>query len=77
MNGDDVRQIAYREPFKPFRVTLLNGEQIEIKRKLRTTVGWDRVILGVDEDPITGVARRMRMIALRDIAKVEEVSLAS
>jgi hypothetical protein len=76
MTGDELRQIAYRQPFKPFRVTLLSGERIEIRRSLRATVWPDRVIFGVDEDPVTGVARRMRMIALRDIAKVEELAAA-
>jgi hypothetical protein len=76
MTAEEISKVAYQEPFKPFRMTLVTGESIEIKRRLRTTVAWDRVVLGVDEDPETGLARRMRMIALRDIVKVEAASVA-
>lgn len=71
MNADDIRKIAYQKPFRPFRVKLVNGEQLDIKRTLRTTVAEDRVIFGVNEDPEKGVATRMRMVSLRDIASVE------
>ena len=69
--ADQLRRIAYAEPFKPFRVRLVSGEEIRIPRSLRTSVAPDRVVFGIDEDPSTGVARRMRMVSLRDIASVE------
>jgi hypothetical protein len=76
MTADELRQIAYHEPFRPFRVRLVSGESIEIRRTLRTTVAEDRVVFGTEDDPVTGIARRMRMIALRDISSVEVVEPA-
>jgi hypothetical protein len=76
MTADEIRRIAYQEPFKPFRVRLTTGESIEIRRTLRTTVADDRLVLGVNEDPKTGVAQRMRMIPLTKVAAVEEISAA-
>jgi hypothetical protein len=71
MTADQVRAVAYREPFQPFRVHLRSGEHIEIKRSLRTTVWSDRVFFGVNEDPESGVARRMRIVPLHDIDAIE------
>lgn len=76
MTANELRQIAYHEPFRPFRVHLVSGELIEIRRTLRTAVADDRVVFATDEDPATGIARRMRMIALRDISSVEVVEPA-
>jgi hypothetical protein len=77
MKADEIRRVAYQTPFQPFRVVLLSGESIDIRRSLRTTVAEDRVLFGVNEDPNTGVAQRLRIIRLGDIAKVEATSLAS
>ena len=71
MIADELRKIAYARPFKRFRVRLVNGESFEIPRSLRTTVAEDRVLFGVDEDAQTGVARRLRIVRLSDIASVE------
>jgi hypothetical protein len=74
MTAEELRRIAYQRPFRPFRVKLTSGEMLEIRRTLRTTVAHDRVIFGVNEDPETGVATRMRMVSLDDIADVEVTS---
>jgi hypothetical protein len=71
MIADELRRIAYQSPFKPFRVKLTSGERFEISRSMRTTVAEDRVLFGVDEDATAGVARRLRIVPLRDIAAVE------
>ncbi len=74
MSADQLRQIADQRPFRPFIVRLRSGEQIEIKRSLRTTVWTDRVFFGVNEDPDSGVAKRMRIVALNEIDSVEHSS---
>jgi hypothetical protein len=68
---EELESIAYREPFRPFSVRLRSGERIEIKRTLRTSVSTDRVFFSVDEDPETGVAKRMRIVPLVEIDSVE------
>ena len=76
ITADELRRIAYQNPFKPFRVKLTSGECFEIRRTLRTTVTHDRAVFGVDEDPATRVARRMRMVALQEIAAIEPADSA-
>ena len=71
MTAEELRKIAYQLPFKPFRVQLRSGESLSIERSLRTTVWYDRVLFGVDEDPQTRVAKRLRIIPLKEIAAVE------
>ena len=71
MSADELRRIADQRPFRPFVVRLRGGEQIEIRRSLRTTVWTDRVFFGVNEDPDSGIAKRMRIVALNDIESVE------
>ena len=67
----ELRRIAYQNPFRPFRVKLTSGETFEIRRTLRTSIAEDRALFGLDEDPKTGVASRLRIVSLRDIATVE------
>ncbi len=71
MTASELERIAYGSPFRPFRVNLRNGDILEIKRSLRTTIAPDRVFFGVDEDPSSGIARQLRVISLTDIASVE------
>ena len=71
MSAEELRRIAYQRPFKPFLVRLRNGESIEIGRSLRTSVWTDRVFFGVDEDPASGIAQRMRIVSLKEIDSVE------
>jgi len=71
MTAEELRRIAHQSPFRPFRVTLKSGEELEIKRTLRTLVADDLVVFGIHEDPATGVATRMRMVALKDILSVD------
>ncbi|HSU68862.1 MAG TPA: hypothetical protein VLJ39_18415 [Tepidisphaeraceae bacterium] len=76
MNAQELRSIAYQLPFRPFRVHLKSGESFEIRRSLRTTVAEDRVLFGINEDPETGIARRLRIVALSDVSNVELLSPA-
>lgn len=71
MSAEELQRIAYQRPFKPFRVLLRNGESIDINRSLRTSVWTDRVFFGVDEDPVSGIAKRMRIVSLHEIEAVE------
>ena len=71
MTAEEIRRAVHQSPFRPFRVRLTTGDVIEINRTLRTTVAEDRVIFGVNEDPETGLAKRMRMIPLTQIASIE------
>jgi hypothetical protein len=71
MTADEIRGAIYQAPFRPFRVRLTTGDTIEINRTLRTTVAEDRVNFGVNEDPETGLAKRMRMVPLHEIASIE------
>jgi uncharacterized membrane protein len=73
MKPDELRKIAYQRPFQPFRVMLKTGEALHIASDLRTTVADALVVFGVDEDPTTGHARRMRIVNINDIAAVEPV----
>jgi len=77
MKSDELRQIAYRDPFQPYRVTLKSGEQLQIERKYRTTVSDVMVVFGVDEDPETGQARKMRIVNINDIVAVDLAATAS
>jgi hypothetical protein len=76
VKADELRRIAYQKPFRPFRVRLVNGESLEIPRSLRTTVAEDRVLFGINEDPTSGVATRLRIVRLSDIAAAEVMSAA-
>ena len=76
MTADEIRRIAYQNPFKPFRVKLLSGEWFSIERSLRTTVWEDRVLFGVEKDIEPGATSRLRIVSLRDIAAVEITSPA-
>jgi hypothetical protein len=74
---DRIREVAYRKPFTPFRVVLASGEQLCVERSFRTTVAGPLAVFAVQEDPETKIARKLRIVPLKDIRKIEVVSETS
>jgi hypothetical protein len=71
MTVDCLLDVVAREPFKPFVVVLADGERIAVRRPLRALVTQDRLLLGVDEDEKTGLASRLRRVAISDVKTIE------
>jgi hypothetical protein len=73
MNSQQLKQIAYSNPFRPYRVTLKSGEQIDVQRRFRTTISDPLAVFGYDDDPQTGRARKMRLVYISQIDRVEQL----
>ena len=73
MTADRLSEVVAREPFQPFAVTLRDGERIAVHRPLRALVTETLLLLGVDEDPQTGLAARLRKVSLADVTEVEPI----
>jgi hypothetical protein len=71
MTMDSLLDIVTREPFEPFVVVLNGGERIAVRRPLRAMVTQDRLLVGVDEDEKTGLASRLRRVAISDVEGIE------
>ena len=67
---DDLMAHLGRAPFVPFRVTLNNGETIDITRRFRAVAMDGRLVVATEQD-------RLRWIQLDRIARVEAFQLSS
>ncbi len=76
MTDAELKHIIYQKPFKPFIVRLASGDTFEVKRSLRTSIYDPIAIFGINEDAETGVARKTRIVPLKDIVAVEVLQSA-
>jgi hypothetical protein len=71
--AERLREIANSKEFRPFRVVLETGEELHIERRFRTTVAEPLAVFAVQEDPETRSARKLRIVSLRNIKRIEIV----
>jgi hypothetical protein len=71
MNSNELSELTRKTPFEPFHVTLSSGEQFTVARSHRAAVAGDVAVFGIEEDPNTGVAKRMRMVPVSKIVAVD------
>lgn len=69
MNSDELRQFFIQQPFKPFNVTLVSGEQVEVRRPWQATYFKPTAVFEVDAGE--GGQRRMRIVPINEILSVK------
>lgn len=77
MTAEQIRAVTTQRPFKPFRIELVSGETIEIRRTLRAAVAEKFVFLGTNEDSDTGLSKRFRIVPTAEIRAVEVIEPAA
>lgn len=77
MRPDDIRGFLQRQPFRPFRLTLSNGQIYEVRHPELAMVGRSTVTIGLpspgDPEPIYD---RLVTVSLLHVLKIEPQELA-
>jgi len=73
MRAEEFTELLRKRPFAPLRLHMTNGKAWDINQPNTVLVLRDRVDIGIQPDPATGVVERVAHCSLLDIARVEEL----
>ena len=78
MRPDDIREFLRRRPFQPFRLTLTDGRNYEVRHPDLAMVGRSTVAIGLpipnDPDPVYD---RLVTVSLLHVMQIEPVETAA
>jgi hypothetical protein len=73
MRAEELTQLLRAQPFVPLRIHLTDGQTYDIRHPDLVLVLRQRVDIGVQPDPATGVLERVEHCSLLHIVRVEEL----
>ena len=73
MRAEEVSELLKTRPFVPLRFHLTNGQTYDIRHPDSVLVLRQRVDIGVQPDPVTGVLERVDHCSLLHIVRIEEL----
>ncbi len=74
MRAEEFKELLQTRPFVPLRLHLTDGRTYEIRHPDMVLVLRQRVDVGIEPDPETGVLERVEHCSLLHIVWVEELS---
>lgn len=75
MTTEELEPIVYQDPFKPFRVVLMDGEEIVVKRPRKSLLsGPDLALVGVGSRDPGPAQERFRLVCIDRIKSAESLS---
>ncbi|MFM7150240.1 MAG: hypothetical protein ACKO23_10400 [Gemmataceae bacterium] len=77
MRAEELTELLRARPFKPLRIHLTDGKSFDIYHPDLVLVLRQRVDIGLQPDPATGVLERVEHCSLLDIVRVERLSPAA
>lgn len=78
MTNSQIEKLAYRDPFRPFRLILKDGERITVSNPRKTLVSGDQVALvGLTERPNGPGKKGFRIVPVDRILSADLVDQAS
>ena len=77
MRAEELMELLRTQPFVPLRIHLTDGQTYDIRHPDLVLVLRQRVDIGLQPDPGTGVLERVAHCSLLHIARVEELPLAT
>ena len=73
MSPNDLEEILYEEPFRPFRVTLASGDRYVVNNPRRAIMTGLSLVVGLHDDPASRVGARLKIISIPNIAMAEHI----
>ena len=73
MRAEELLQLVRHRPFIPMRLHMTDGETYEIRHPEMCLVQRQRVDVGLDPDPKSGVLDRVEHLSLIHIVRVENL----
>jgi hypothetical protein len=77
MRAEELTELLRTQPFVPLRIHLTDGQSYDIRHPDWVLVLRQRVDIGLQPDPGTGVLERVAHYSLLHIVRVEELPLAT
>ena len=77
MRAEELTELLRTRPFVPLRIHMTDGHTYEIYHPDLVLVLRQRVDIGVQPDPVTGVLERVEHCSLLHIVRVEELPPAT
>ncbi|HEV3344001.1 MAG TPA: hypothetical protein VG125_26740 [Pirellulales bacterium] len=77
MRAEELTGLLRTRPFVPLRIVLTDGQSYEIRHPEMVIVLPQRVDIGVQPDPATGVVDSVAHCSLLHIVRVEELPRAT
>ena len=73
MRAEELTELLRARPFVPLRIHLTDGQTYDIRHPDLVLVLRQRVDIGLQPDPATGVLERVEHCSLLHIVRVEEL----
>jgi hypothetical protein len=77
MRAEELTELLRTRPFVPLRIHLTDGQTYDIRHPDMVLVLRQRVDIGLQPDPATGVLERVAHCSLLHIVRVEELPPAT
>jgi hypothetical protein len=74
MTQEEVRDVARRQPFRPFRLTLTTGANYDIRHPDLIMVGRRSAVIGITNEPTGTAYDRTLQVGLLHIVGIEELA---
>jgi len=76
MRPEELISLIRKQPFRPLRIYLTNGQKYDIQHPDQIIVSRGLVDIGVEPDLATGVVDRIDHCSLLHIVRVEDLSVS-
>jgi hypothetical protein len=73
MRAEELMELLRAKPFVPRRIHLTDGQSYDVRHPDSVLVLRQRVDIGLQPDPASGVLERVEHCSLLDIVRVEEL----
>jgi hypothetical protein len=73
MRPEELTELLRARPFVPLRIHWTTGQAYDIRHPEQVLVLRQRVDIGLQPDPVTGVLERVEHCSLLDIVRVAEL----
>jgi hypothetical protein len=77
MRAEELTELLRKQPFVPLRIHLTDGQTYDIHHPDVVLVLRQRVDIGLQSDPVTGVLERVEHRWLLHVVRVEELPPAA
>jgi hypothetical protein len=77
MRAEEFSQLLRVRPFVPLRIHMTDGQTYDVRHPDQVIVLRQRVDIGVQPDPRTGVVERVEHCSLLHVVRVEELAAES
>lgn len=71
MSPSELEEELFKEPFRPFRITVASGDQVVIDNPRRALISGLSMYYGMAEDPAARVGNRTKIISIPNIVLIE------